>query len=396
MNTDGIKKPTKRILGLNQNVFFMGMVSFFNDFSNEMILSVFPAFFAGVLKAGAASLGMVEGIADGASQFIKIFSGRYSDKIQKRKLPAVLGYALSVAVRPFYINASTLLGVLTPRVIDRVGKGLREAPRDSLISLSVQKEELGKSFGFHRAMDTVGGIAGPLTAYLILRYMPNNFNAVFLCAFVIGLLAIFSFVFIKEVKVVAQYVSNKNSRIPLPPHFFSSLLSFFILSLGTLPVALMLLRIADFGYDLSTIPLFYLIYSVSVSIFSIGAGNLADKIGDRKVLFLGYVILLFSYFALSFHGMVALVISFVLLGLFSAFTDVIQRAYISRISAPEARGTAIGFLNGASGLGFLFAGIVGGLIWQNLGPIYAILVSGLVILGGLFSLYIESRLRRLS
>ncbi|OHA25049.1 MAG: hypothetical protein A3H57_00485 [Candidatus Taylorbacteria bacterium RIFCSPLOWO2_02_FULL_43_11] len=396
MNTDGIKKPTKRILGLNQNVFFMGMVSFFNDFSNEMILSVFPAFFAGVLKAGAASLGMVEGIADGASQFIKIFSGRYSDKIQKRKLPAVLGYALSVAVRPFYINASTLLGVLTPRVIDRVGKGLREAPRDSLISLSVQKEELGKSFGFHRAMDTVGGIAGPLTAYLILRYMPNNFNAVFLCAFVIGLLAIFSFVFIKEVKVVAQYVSNKNSRIPLPPHFFSSLLSFFILSLGTLPVALMLLRIADFGYDLSTIPLFYLIYSVSVSIFSIGAGNLADKIGDRKVLFLGYVILLFSYFALSFHGMVALVISFVLLGLFSAFTDGIQRAYISRISAPEARGTAIGFLNGASGLGFLFAGIVGGLIWQNLGPIYAILVSGLVILGGLFSLYIESRLRRLS
>ncbi|OHA18352.1 MAG: hypothetical protein A2743_02745 [Candidatus Taylorbacteria bacterium RIFCSPHIGHO2_01_FULL_43_47] len=374
----------------------MGMVSFFNDFSNEMILSVFPAFFAGVLKAGAASLGMVEGIADGASQFIKIFSGRYSDKIQKRKLPAVLGYALSVAVRPFYINASTLLGVLTPRVIDRVGKGLREAPRDSLISLSVQKEELGKSFGFHRAMDTVGGIAGPLTAYLILRYMPNNFNAVFLCAFVIGLLAIFSFVFIKEVKVVAQYVSNKNSRIPLPPHFFSSLLSFFILSLGTLPVALMLLRIADFGYDLSTIPLFYLIYSVSVSIFSIGAGNLADKIGDRKVLFLGYVILLFSYFALSFHGMVALVISFVLLGLFSAFTDGIQRAYISRISAPEARGTAIGFLNGASGLGFLFAGIVGGLIWQNLGPIYAILVSGLVILGGLFSLYIESRLRRLS
>jgi len=245
-------------------------------------------------------------------------------------------------------------------------------------------------------MDTVGGIAGPLTAYLILRYMPNNFNAVFLCAFVIGLLAIFSFVFIKEVKVVAQYVSNKNSRIPLPPHFFSSLLSFFILSLGTLPVALMLLRIADFGYDLSTIPLFYLIYSVSVSIFSIGAGNLADKIGDRKVLFLGYVILLFSYFALSFHGMVALVISFVLLGLFSAFTDGIQRAYISRISAPEARGTAIGFLNGASGLGFLFAGIVGGLIWQNLGPIYAILVSGLVILGGLFSLYIESRLRRLS
>src|SRR3989344_1731524 len=396
MNTDGIKKPTKRILGLNQNVFFMGMVSFFNDFSNEMILSVFPAFFAGVLKAGAASLGMVEGIADGASQFIKIFSGRYSDKIQKRKLPAVLGYALSVAVRPFYINASTLLGVLTPRVIDRVGKGLREAPRDSLISLSVQKEELGKSFGFHRAMDTVGGIAGPLTAYLILRYMPNNFNAVFLCAFVIGLLAIFSFVFIKEVKVVAQYVSNKNSRIPLPPHFFSSLLSFFILSLGTLPVALMLLRIADFGYDLSTIPLFYLIYSVSVSIFSIGAGNLADKIGDRKVLFLGYVILLLSYFALSFHGMVALVISFVLLGLFSAFTDGIQRAYISRISAPEARGTAIGFLNGASGLGFLFAGIVGGLIWQNLGPIYAILVSGLVILGGLFSLYIESRLRRLS
>src|SRR3989338_7280143 len=142
----------KRIFGIEKNVFFMGLVSFFNDFSNEMIVSVFPAFFSSVLKSGAASLGFIEGVADGISNLTKVFSGRLSDKTQKRKMLALSGYILSVATRPFYLISSVASHILGIRVIDRIGKGIREAPRDALLSLSANPEHIGRSFGFHRAM----------------------------------------------------------------------------------------------------------------------------------------------------------------------------------------------------------------------------------------------------
>src|SRR3989338_2419892 len=162
----------KKILGLKKNVFILGLTSLFNDFSSEMVLSVFPAFFTSVLKSGAASLGLVEGIADAASNFIKIYSGQLSDKVQKRKIFVIWGYSLSTLTRPFYILTSSVAGVLGLRLADRIGKGLRDAPRDALISLSTSKDETGKSFGYHRAMDTIGAILGPLVAFFILSRFP--------------------------------------------------------------------------------------------------------------------------------------------------------------------------------------------------------------------------------
>ena len=158
------EQSEKRIAGLPKNVFLLGVVSFFNDFSSEMVLSVFPAFFVSVLKSGAASLGLVEGLADGASNIIKIYSGRLSDTIQKRKIFIFIGYSLSVLTRPFYIFTGSVGAVLGLRFIDRIGKGVREAPRDTIISFSALEGELGRSFGYHRAMDTMGGILGPLVA----------------------------------------------------------------------------------------------------------------------------------------------------------------------------------------------------------------------------------------
>src|SRR3989344_3378426 len=188
----------KKILGLKKNVFILGLTSLFNDFSSEMVLSIFPAFFTSVLKSGAASLGLVEGIADATSNFIKIYSGNLSDKIQKRRIFIIWGYAISVLTRPFYIISSKVIGVLSLRVLDRVGKGLRDAPRDALISLSVPREEFGVSFGYHRAMDTVGCILGPLAAYFILRSFPQGFNLVFMVSFLGGLLALVTLFFVKE------------------------------------------------------------------------------------------------------------------------------------------------------------------------------------------------------
>ena len=161
-----------RILGLPRNVFFLGLTSFFNDFSSEMVASVFPAFFISVLKAGAESLGLVEGVAEAASNLIKVYSGRWSDRIEKRKVFAIVGYTLSVFTRPFYVFAGSVGAVIGLRLTDRIGKGLRDPPRDALISLSTSKEEIGRSFGYHRAMDTLGAIVGPLVAYIVLSYNP--------------------------------------------------------------------------------------------------------------------------------------------------------------------------------------------------------------------------------
>ena len=213
----------RRILGLQKNIFFLGLVSFFNDFSSEMIFSIFPAFFTSVLRAGAASLGAVDGIAEFFSNIFKIYSGNLSDKFGRRKELVVSGYGLSVLTRPFYLLVSSVGGVLSLRFLDRVGKGLRDAPRDAIISLSAPEGEVGRSFGYHRAMDTMGAILGPLFAYLLLRHFPMNFNLVFLSAFLVGIFAIVSLFFIRDVVLPhrprpAKLLSAWGGLSPPPKH----------------------------------------------------------------------------------------------------------------------------------------------------------------------------------
>ena len=381
-------KIEKRIWGLPKNIFFLGLTSLFNDFSSEMVFAVFPAFFTSVLKAGAASLGLVDGVAEGLSDFFKIFSGSLSDKLQKRKPLVVFGYVFSVLTRPFYIFTSTVAGALGLRVADRIGKGFRDAPRDAMISFSSPKEELGRSFGYHRAMDTMGSILGPLAAYIILRLFPLNFNAVFLSAFVIGIFTILTLFFISEV-----VVSGKIAKINFSTAFknFSGkfklfIISIFILSVGSLPIAVMLLKTESIGLVIADIPLFYMIYNISYAGFSTFAGKMSDKFGTRIIILIGYLILLISYFFLNFaHSTWILAGSFLLLGLFPALTDGVQRTLASQISDVEVRGGAMGWLNAAVGFGALFAGIGGGFLWQNYGSTTAFLVSGgIIILGIIF------------
>lgn len=372
----------RKIFGVEKNVFFMGLVSFFNDFSNEMIVSVFPAFFSSVLKSGAASLGFIEGLADGLSNITKIFSGRLSDRLQKRKLLALSGYILSVATRPFYLVSSTAAHVLGIRVIDRIGKGIREAPRDALLSLSTPKESVGRSFGFHRAMDSMGAILGPLAAFLILEMFPGAFNAVFLTAFFVGILALFSFAFIREVN--AAHARGEKIRLRLKAQtkeFRRFLVIIFILSLANLPIALLLLRTQDLGLAVSFIPLFYLFFNVSYTLLSFTAGRMADKAGDKPVILGGYLLIGLGYlFMIYDQTLTALAVGFVILGAGGAFTDGVQRSFAARLTDPVERGNAYGLLNAAIGLGVLFAGIVGGFLWQYFGATSALTLSlGLIL-----------------
>jgi hypothetical protein len=231
--------------------FFWELRVFFNDFGSEMVLSVFPAFFTSVLKSGAGALGLVEGLADGAANIIKIYAGRYSDTLQKRKPFIVAGYTLSTLTRPLYMLTSSVGGVLGLRFADRIGKGLRDAPRDAIISLSTSPAQMGQAFGFHRMLDTLGGIAGPLAAYFILRAYPGGFNIVFVSAFVVGLCAVASLFFIKD--IVGQSGGRDislQSVATFPPTFRRYLVALFLLAVGSMPVAVLLLVTQRLGFSL--------------------------------------------------------------------------------------------------------------------------------------------------
>jgi MFS family permease len=392
------EKAQKRVFGLPKNIFFLGITSFFNDLSSEMVFSVFPAFFTSILHAGATSIGFVDGVAEGFSNLFKIYSGNLSDKFQKRKPFVVFGYVLAVLTRPFYIFANTVFAALGLRVIDRIGKGLRDAPRDAIVSFSTPKEEIGRSFGFHRAMDKAGSILGPLVAYLILRFYPMNFNAVFLTAFAVGIFTILSLIFISDV-----IINSKNTKISLFSSFKNLswqfkffILSVFVLSIGSLPVVVILLKTQSIGLVIADIPLFYMIYNLSYTGFSMLAGKMGDRFGTRRIIFIGYTILLISYFFLNLaESPWILALSFLLLGLFPALTDGSQRSFASQISNDEVRGSALGLLDASVGLGVLVAGIGGGFLWQSYGSTTAFVISSLVIVFGLMLFGISSVWKRI-
>ncbi len=392
--SDTTRRTGPRILGLPKNIFFLGLTSLFNDFSSEMVFSVFPAFFTTVLKAGAESLGLVDGVAEGLSNLFKIYSGNLSDRFQRRKPLVVFGYVLSVLTRPFYVFVTAVGGALGLRVLDRVGKGFRDSPRDAIISLSTPKEELGRSFGYHRAMDTLGSILGPLVAYLILRAYPLHFNTVFLTAFVVGIITILTLFFISDIALTVkrERATLRAAFARLSPAFKLYALAVFVLSVGSLPIAVLLLTTQSLGLILADIPLFYMIYNLSYAGFSMSAGKMSDRLGARTVICAGYGILLAGYYFLfAAHSSWALAIGFLLLGLFPALTDGVQRSLAAQLSTDELRGGAMGLLNAAVGLGALVAGIGGGYLWQTAGPGTAFLAAGGVVVVGLVLLLVSSR-----
>ncbi len=372
----------------SRNVSLLGLTSFFNDFSSEMILSIFPAFFTSVLKAGAGSLGLVEGFADGAANIIKIYAGRLSDATQKRKPFMVAGYALSVVTRPVYLLVSSVGGVMGLRFADRVGKGLREAPRDAIISLSTPKEEIGRAFGYHRMLDTLGALGGPLVAYLILRAHPDAFDTVFIVAFIVGLLAIASLVFVKDTVGDLKKNGIKLASIAVfPADFKRYLVALFLLATGSIPVAVLLLATQHIGLAIASIPLFYMLYNLSFVGFSLRAGGLSDQIGPRKVLRIGYIVLLAGYIVIVLaKSTPVLILGFLILGLFPALTDGVARALAAELSPPEYRAGAYGLVNATMGFGLMVAGIGGGYLWEIFGAPVALTVGGIFIMGGIIML----------
>lgn len=363
----------RRIFGLAPNVIFLGFASLFNDFSAEMIYAVMPAFLTMVLGAPPVFLGFLEGFAEALASTLKIFSGWLSDRLRKRKIVALVGYSISVGIRWGLAFVMYLWQVFFLRVIDRIGKGTRDSARDALLAESVEKQELGKSFGYHRMMDTIGATLGPLAAALILpllvgvQVLSNDYQELFLVAFGLGLLAVLTFTFVHEPRRDSVNFSE-------PPRLSFSLKNFsrdfklfifavFIFGFGVMPMMMVLLKVTDIGLSASYIPLMYFIYNGSFVLFAIPFGKLSDRIGQKKVLIGGFLAAIIAYLIFaSVSSFVGLVIGFIIFGLYSAMTDGVGRALTSKL-APEQLASAQGFLAASVGVSSLFSGVIGGSIW---------------------------------
>lgn len=389
---------------LRKNVLFLGLVSLFNDFSNEMIHSIMPFFLAVTLGISKVEIGLIEGVANVMSSFLRIFSGWLSDKIGKRKLPAVLGYALSVSTRPFFILVSSFSQVFALRVVDRIGKGFRDSPRDALLAASVSNGELGKSFGYQRAMDALGGLMGPIGAALIVwvfigrvdykDLVPSDYTPIFLAAFAVGLLALASFFFVREVPGIKQDISLRSDLELLrkDKDFMLFISAIFIFGLGTIPTILMFVRPIELGFNLFAVPVAYFIYGLTNAIAAVPLGKLSDKFGESPVIVLGFAAAIIATFLLAFTSSVALAIfSFILMGLYSAATDGIERALASRLVVPKLLATGEGTLQAAIGVSSLISAVFGGLLWDGYGHTFAFAYWGAMSVMGLLTFVLVSK-----
>ncbi len=387
-----------RLKWLSRNIVCLGLVSLFTDLSTEMAYPIIPVFLNEVLKVQPLFIGLVEAIAESTASILKTFSGYISDRLKKRKLFVFLGYTLSALAKPLLALATQGWHVLAVRFSDRVGKGIRTAPRDALIADSARGAQFGRTYGFHRAMDTLGAMLGPLAAFIILSLSKNNYRLLFGLAVVPGLIAILIIVFgvreiVPELKSAFSFSFNKiDKRLRI---FF---LIMIIFTLGNSSDAFLLLRARDVGVSATMIPLLWLAFNVSYFLWAYPSGVLSDRIGRRKTILLGFLIFSFSYTAFSFNQSSHLIwFIFVLYGLYYGFTEGNLRAYVADLTTSEVRATVFGIYHTVVGITLLPANILMGFLWQKFGFQTALLlgaslslISGIALVASGRSLAINS------
>jgi MFS family permease len=375
-----------------RNVTALGLVSFFTDFSTEMVLGVLPLFIISSLGASRAILGAIEGSSELTSYAFRMVSGSLSDKLGRRKIFVIAGYSLSTITKPFFAASSSLIDAFLVRFGDRVGKGLRTAPRDALIADSVQDSSSGKAFGLHRTIDQIGAILGPVAAFSLLQFV--DIKSIFLISLIPGCIALLILVFfVKEVAIKRSIVtrttilSNIDCVIRGNRPFILLLVITGIFGIGAFNFSFILLRASDLGIPDSVIPLVYATINVAHTAISIPTGILADKVGKEKVLIIGY-----SVFAISSALMISVSDNIhyaymlaAIFGLYMGISETTQRAVVPRYVVSELRGTAYGLYSVIIGITFFAANLVFGFLWDSYGlntaVYYSMFVTVIAICG---------------
>jgi MFS family permease len=356
------------------NIIVLGFTSLLTDISSEMVYPLIPFFLTATLGAGPAVLGIVEGIAESTASLLKVFSGYISDRLKKRKALTIAGYASSMLGKAMLCWAGSWGVVLGARVIDRIGKGIRTAPRDALIAESVEEGKRGRAFGLHRAMDTTGAAIGVLLAYAILSAKPGSYSGVFLWSVVPAAAGVFLLYHLRESKPPTKL----SPLLPLfrwnvlPRKLQLFLIIAFVFTLGNSSNTFLLLRASGLGFTPPDAILLYLVYNVSYALFSYPAGKLFDRIGPKSLLTVGYLVYGCAYLGFAVcrpeTGSGVVWGLFGLYGLYSGLTDGIEKALVSNLAPAGLRATAIGLHATIVGIGLLPASLLAGELWALLGP----------------------------
>ena len=382
----------QRYRGLPPTVFALSLVSFLNDTSSEIIYPLLPAFLALTLGASPFAIGLIEGFAESIASILKLFSGYLSDKFGNRKLPVFVGYSLAAIVRPLLAFVTSWPQVLVVRMADRIGKGIRGAPRDALLAASVPAEKRGLAFGFNRAADHLGAVVGPVVAFLLMTYLAvdpstptaREFQQVFLFASVpvaIGLFVIV--VFVREERRLPpadeDAVPLKFSLNAFDSNFKRLLAVVALFTLSNSTDAFLLLRAEQSGVAPAMLPLLWMVLHFSKVFSSVVAGDVSDRIGRRTLILAGWLVYAAVYggFAFATEAWHAWAL-FIIYGFYFGMTEGVEKALVADLVPDDKRGTAFGFYNLAYGITVFPASLIFGFVWTQFGAAPAFLMSSVI------------------
>lgn len=369
-------ETTRTRLGtIPAGIWALGFVSLLMDVSSEMIHALLPVYLVTVMGASMVTVGTIEGIAEATAAITKVFSGALSDWLGKRKLLAVIGYGLAALTKPVFPLASSIGWLVAARFVDRVGKGIRGAPRDALVADIAPADARGASFGLRQALDTVGAFVGPLLAIGLMWLTANQFRTVFWVAVVPGLLAVV--LLVTAVREPARPTGLREVRAPLSLQELKRLGSSFwlvvcvatVFTLARFSEAFLILRAQGMGLPIGLVPLVLVVMNVVYSLSAYPAGALSDRVNRLTMLILGFLVLIASDIVLAFPGNLAgAALGVGLWGLHLGLTQGLLATLVADTAPPELRGTAFGMFNLSTGLALLAASLLAGTLWDFFGP----------------------------
>lgn len=368
---------------LTRNVKILSGVSLAQDAASELMYPLLPILLTSVLGAPASVVGLVEGLAEGVAAALKYLSGRISDRVGRK--PAILtGYGLAALGKVVVASAAIWQTVLVGRVVDRVGKGIRGAPRDALLADGVPPAGLGRAFGFHRAADTVGAVIGPLLGLAILTATGGDVRAALWIAVVPAVLSVLLIVPVRETRTahITQVSAAPDAARPALPRQVRTLAAVLgVFAIANFPDALILLRLTEVGVGASALMAAYALFNLANAAIAYPAGALSDRWPRSRVFALGLACFAVGYLGLGLVDSPALMVPLlVVYGGFAGITEGVGRAWISALAPPQARGHAQGLYQGLTGMGILVAGLWAGLLWQ-VGPgdgVLPLVISGAI------------------